>query len=209
VWSKPGRFVDSLHVVGDILTKISVNCVINLHVALLFTCLFLWVSPMHDYNCLYAYGYFPYTMHVCVYFYFSMKSCIYVNYLSVKFYIYVSARALGVYNLIACSSKNLFGIAQYDVGFVTLCFVERMKVFSDIAWPGMASQRHYTWNLIHRPRATMPISSLHQENFTTLKDFFNESSMFSNMSTFSSSTLLLSTMSLKKWNYASMCLVFE
>jgi hypothetical protein len=28
-----------LHVVGDILTKISTNCVINLHVALLFTCL--------------------------------------------------------------------------------------------------------------------------------------------------------------------------
>jgi surface polysaccharide O-acyltransferase-like enzyme len=32
--------VDSLHTVGDILTKISTNCVINLHVALLFTCLF-------------------------------------------------------------------------------------------------------------------------------------------------------------------------
>jgi hypothetical protein len=32
-----------LHVVGDILTKISANCVINLHVALLFMCLFLWV----------------------------------------------------------------------------------------------------------------------------------------------------------------------
>jgi hypothetical protein len=35
--------VEGLHIVGDILTKISVNCVINLHVALLFTCLFLWV----------------------------------------------------------------------------------------------------------------------------------------------------------------------
>jgi hypothetical protein len=43
VWSKAGRFVEGLHAVGDILTKISVNCVINLHVALLFTCLFLWV----------------------------------------------------------------------------------------------------------------------------------------------------------------------
>jgi hypothetical protein len=38
--------MEGLHTVGDILTKISVNCVINLHVALLFTCLFLWVYPM-------------------------------------------------------------------------------------------------------------------------------------------------------------------
>jgi hypothetical protein len=43
VWSKAGRFVEGLHAVGDILTKISANCVINLHAALLFTCLFLWV----------------------------------------------------------------------------------------------------------------------------------------------------------------------
>ena len=43
MWSKARRFMEGLHVVGDILTKISANCVINLHVALLFTCLFLWV----------------------------------------------------------------------------------------------------------------------------------------------------------------------
>jgi hypothetical protein len=43
VWSKAGRFVEGLHAVVDILTKISVNCVINLHAALLFTCIFLWV----------------------------------------------------------------------------------------------------------------------------------------------------------------------
>jgi hypothetical protein len=43
VWSKAGRFVEGLHTVGDILTKISANCVINLHAALLITCLFLWV----------------------------------------------------------------------------------------------------------------------------------------------------------------------
>jgi hypothetical protein len=43
VWSKDGRFVEGLHAVGDILTKISEYCVINLYVALLFTCLFLWV----------------------------------------------------------------------------------------------------------------------------------------------------------------------
>jgi hypothetical protein len=35
--------VEGLHAVGDILTKISVKCVINLHAALLITCLFLWV----------------------------------------------------------------------------------------------------------------------------------------------------------------------
>jgi hypothetical protein len=52
--------VDGMHVVGDILTKISTNCVINLHVALLFTCLFygfiicvgitvwkFWVFPVY------------------------------------------------------------------------------------------------------------------------------------------------------------------
>ena len=43
MWSKAGRFVEGLHAVGDTLTKISANCVINLHAALLFTCLFLWV----------------------------------------------------------------------------------------------------------------------------------------------------------------------
>jgi hypothetical protein len=39
--TKDGRFVEGLHAIGDILTKISVNCVINLHYALLFTCVFL------------------------------------------------------------------------------------------------------------------------------------------------------------------------
>jgi hypothetical protein len=42
VWSKAGRFMEGLNEVGDILTKISVNCVINLHVALLLTCLFCY-----------------------------------------------------------------------------------------------------------------------------------------------------------------------
>jgi hypothetical protein len=43
MWSKAGRFVEGLHAVGDILTKISVNFVINLHATLLFMCVFLWV----------------------------------------------------------------------------------------------------------------------------------------------------------------------
>jgi hypothetical protein len=72
-----------LHIVGDILTKISSNCVINLHAALLFTCLFLWVYLMHGYNYLYVYGYLMYMLHVYVFSYFSMNSCIYITYLSV------------------------------------------------------------------------------------------------------------------------------
>jgi hypothetical protein len=35
--------MEGMHAVGEILTKISINCVINVQVALLFTCLFLWV----------------------------------------------------------------------------------------------------------------------------------------------------------------------
>jgi hypothetical protein len=36
-----------------------------------------------------------------------------------------SARVLCVYILNACSSKILCGIAQLDVGYVTVCFAER------------------------------------------------------------------------------------
>jgi hypothetical protein len=43
VLSKARRFVEVLHVVGDILSKISANCVIHLHATLLFMCLFLCV----------------------------------------------------------------------------------------------------------------------------------------------------------------------
>jgi hypothetical protein len=56
--------VEVLHVVGDILTKISVNCVIKLHVALLFTCVFLWVYLMCGYNCLHIYGFCLYMLPV-------------------------------------------------------------------------------------------------------------------------------------------------
>jgi hypothetical protein len=41
MWSKAGRFVEGLHTFGDILTKIIVNCVINLHAALLFVFIFM------------------------------------------------------------------------------------------------------------------------------------------------------------------------
>jgi hypothetical protein len=57
--------VEGLHIVGDILTKISANCVINLHVALLFYGFILCMI----YNCVYIYGYFLYMLYVCVYCY--------------------------------------------------------------------------------------------------------------------------------------------
>jgi hypothetical protein len=58
--------MEAMHIVGDILTMLSVNCVINLHVTLLFTCLFLLVYHMCGYSCLYVHGYFLYTLHVYV-----------------------------------------------------------------------------------------------------------------------------------------------
>jgi hypothetical protein len=53
--------MEGLHAVGDILTKISVNCV------------FLWVYLMCGYICLYIYGYFLYMLHVYVYYYFNVN----------------------------------------------------------------------------------------------------------------------------------------
>jgi hypothetical protein len=42
-----------------------------------------------------------------------------------RFIYNASARVLCVYILIACSSKNLCGIAQLDTGYVTVCSAER------------------------------------------------------------------------------------
>jgi hypothetical protein len=70
VWSKAGRFVEVLHTVGGILTKISANCVINLHAALLFTCLFLWVFPVYVacmHLLLFQYGFVHLQMYLYVY----------------------------------------------------------------------------------------------------------------------------------------------
>jgi hypothetical protein len=62
-------------------------------------------------------------------------------------FIYISARVLCVYILIACSSKNLHGIAQLDVGYVIVCSAERMKVFSRVPWPSLGGQGCYTRSL--------------------------------------------------------------
>ena len=75
--------MEGLHAVSDILTKISVNYVIHLHVALLFMCLFLWFYPMCGYNYLYSYGYCLYMLHVCVYCYFSKNPSNYRMHLSI------------------------------------------------------------------------------------------------------------------------------
>jgi hypothetical protein len=83
VWYKDGRFVKGFHAVGDIFSKISANCVINLHVALLFTCLVLWVYLMSVYNCVYSYGYILYMLHVYIYGYFGVNLCIYIMYFSI------------------------------------------------------------------------------------------------------------------------------
>ena len=48
-----------------------------------------------------------------------------------------------VYILIACSSKNGCGIAELDVGYVTVCSTERMKAFSRVSWPNLGGRRHY------------------------------------------------------------------
>jgi hypothetical protein len=81
---------------------------------------------MCSYNYVCFYGYFLYMLHVYVYCYFSVNLCIYRGICMFTFYIYnASTRVLCVYILIAYSSKNLCGIAQLDVGYVTICSVER------------------------------------------------------------------------------------
>jgi hypothetical protein len=116
VWSKAGRFVEGLHAVGDILTKISVNCVLNymLHyyLCVYFYGFFLCVV----YTCLYIYGYFLSMLHVYVYCYFCMNLCIYKMYLSVLSFIYkVLQEFLCVYVLI-CIQFEFFFMWHSPVG---------------------------------------------------------------------------------------------
>jgi hypothetical protein len=53
VWSKVGRFVEVLHAIGDIFTKIHVNCVLN--------------YVFHYYLYVYFYGFFLCVFHVYFY----------------------------------------------------------------------------------------------------------------------------------------------
>jgi hypothetical protein len=56
VWSKAGRNVEGLHVVGGILQKISINCVL--------------IYMLCIYTCGYVYGFFLCMLHVYFYCYF-------------------------------------------------------------------------------------------------------------------------------------------
>jgi hypothetical protein len=64
MWSKVGRNVEGLHPVGDIFTKISVNCVLN--------------YMLHYYVCVYFYGFFLCVLHVYFYYYF-VSICAFVE----------------------------------------------------------------------------------------------------------------------------------
>jgi hypothetical protein len=74
--------MEGLHVVDDIFTKISINCVINLHVALLFTCLFLWVLSIYaTCICLLLFQYETVYLHnvfVCLHFIYNVPKEFYV-----------------------------------------------------------------------------------------------------------------------------------
>jgi hypothetical protein len=83
VWSKAGRFVEGLHVVGDILTKISVNCVINYMLHSYLRVYFYGFILCMVYNCVYICGYFLHMLHVYVYYHFRMNLCIYSMYFSI------------------------------------------------------------------------------------------------------------------------------
>jgi hypothetical protein len=87
--------MEGLHVVGDILTKISVNFVINymLHNCLR-VCFYVFILCV-VYNYVYIYGYFLYMLHVYVYYYLSMNLCIYIMYLSV-YILYIKLRKSSV-----------------------------------------------------------------------------------------------------------------
>jgi hypothetical protein len=67
---------------------------------------------------------------------FQYESCAFTDvFVCLRFIYNASARVLCVYILIACSSKIVCGIAQLDVGYVTVCSAERIKEFSGVAWP--------------------------------------------------------------------------
>jgi hypothetical protein len=143
--------VEVLHEIGDILTKISVNCVINLHDALLFTCLILWVYLMCGYICLYIYGYCLNMLHGYVYSYFSMNLCLYNMYLSI-YVLYEKFRKSFVCICFNCMQFEKF-TCHISVG-CWVCynmFCKRMKsvilcIMPRHGWSGML---HYIWSNVN------------------------------------------------------------
>ena len=81
--------MEVMHIVGDIITKISVNCVLNYmmhyYLCVYFYGFFLCVV----YTCLYIYGYCLSMLHVYVYYYFRLNLCSYKMYLFVLSFIYI------------------------------------------------------------------------------------------------------------------------
>jgi hypothetical protein len=77
---------------------------------------------------------------------FSMNSCIYKCIFLITFYIYIFHKSsVCICILIACSSKKICGIAQLDVGYVTLCFHrENTRVlWHNVAWHGWPGTLHH------------------------------------------------------------------
>ena len=122
---------------------ISANCMINLHAALLFTCLFLWVIICAVITVFIVMG-ISCICCMCMFSVISMWIHVFTYIFGCLRFIYnVSTRVLCVYILIACSVKNLYGIAQLDAGYVTVCSAERKKVFSRVACLDMGGQGCY------------------------------------------------------------------
>jgi hypothetical protein len=95
VWSKAGRLLEGLHIFGDILTIISVNCVINY---ILHNYLHVYVYGFIlcvDYNHVYIYVYCLHMMHAYVYCHFCMNMCNYNMSLSV-YVLYINFRKSSV-----------------------------------------------------------------------------------------------------------------
>ena len=138
--------MEGLHVLGDILTKISVNCVINLHVALLFTCLIFWVYHMCGYNCLYSYGYCLYMLHVCVYYYFSMNPCNYRMHLTL-YILYIKFCNSSMCICFNCMKFKKFmwhSLVGCWVCYSMLCRENKNVLLCSVAQPGWSGMLQFS-----------------------------------------------------------------
>jgi hypothetical protein len=99
----------------------------------LYLCLFLWVLRVYV-ACIRL------LLFQCESMYLQMYLYVYILYIN------ASARDLSVYNLIAYSSKNLCGIAQLDVGYVTVCSAERTErvLWCSVARHGWSGTLQFT-----------------------------------------------------------------
>jgi hypothetical protein len=109
-----------MHIFGDILTKISVNCVLNFMLHYYLCVYFYGFILCVVYNCQYIYEYCLSMLLVYVTIISSMNFCIYRTYLSIFSYIYkVSTEVFCVYVLNLHTIQNILrSIAQLDVGDV-------------------------------------------------------------------------------------------